>query len=191
MENIMENVKQVSLRKASYLEKKIAEEAANMSVISTVDALVYSDYNEKLEEVSQDLRNYVAVRERIATARQGLRRIIKLANADKVDGILDSLSYEQRLLKIYSNLKGNLGKIPVEEVVENLRKRAEKVDEDSWRSPEISLSSLDSYEFLDGKIKKCKKAIMALEEELTEVNLSTKITLPTYVVEVAEELDLL
>ena len=187
----MENVTQISLRKASYLEKKIAEEAANMSVISSVDALVYTDYNEKLEEVSQDLRHYVAVRERIDTARQELRRIIKSANADKVDGILDSLSFEQRLLKIYSNLRGNLGKIPVEEVVENLRKRYEKVEEDSWRSPTIELSSLDAYEFLDGKIKQCKKAIMALEEELTEVNLSTKITLPAYVVEVAEEMDLL
>lgn len=187
----MENVTQVSLRKASYLEKKIAEEAANMSVISTVDALVYTNYNEKLEEVSQDLRNYVAVRERIATARQILRGVIKSANANIVDGVLDNLSYEQRLLKIYSNLRGNLGKIPVEEVVENLRKRADKVDEDSWRRPEIVLSSLDSYEFLDGKIKECKKAIMVLEERLTEVNLSTKVTLPTEVVEVLEEMNLL
>jgi len=187
----LEKVNQVSLRKASYLEKKIAEEAANMSVVSTVDALVYENYNEKLEEISQDLRNYVKVRERIADVRQLLRRIIKAHNSERVDSILDSLSYEQRLLKIYSNLKGDLGKIPVEEVVENLRKRAEKADEDSWRRPEITLSSLDSYEFLDGKIKECKKAIMVLEEQLTEVNLSTKITLPDDVVRVAEELDLL
>ena len=43
------------------------------------------------------------------------------------------------MLKIYSNLKSDLGDISVDEVVEILKKRAEKVDEDSWRTTEIEL----------------------------------------------------
>ena len=45
----------------------------------------------------------------------------------------------QTLLKIYSKLNSDLGDISVDEVVEILKKRAEKVDEDSWRTPEIEL----------------------------------------------------
>ena len=115
----------------------------------------------------------VAIRERIAGAREALRKIIKEANSKEVDEILDNLSFEQRLLKIYSNLKSDLGDISVDEVVEILKKRAEKVDEDSWRTPEIELSALDSHNFLDGKIKKTKKTIIVLEEKLTLLNLST------------------
>ena len=55
--------------------------------------------------------------------------------------------------------------------MEILKKRAEKVDEDSWRTPEIELSALDYHNFLDGKIK--KKTIMVLGEKLTLLNLST------------------
>ena len=119
------------------------------------------------------MRKYVAIRERIAGARQALRKIIKEVNSKEVDEILDNLSFEHRLLKIYSNLKSDLGDISVDKVVEILKKRAEKVDEDSRRTPEIELSALDSHDFLDGKIKKTKKTIMVLEEKLTLLNLST------------------
>ena len=67
------------------------------------------------------MRNYVAIRERIAGARQALRKIIKEANSKEVDEILDNLSFQQRLLKIYSNLKRNLGDISVYEVLEILK----------------------------------------------------------------------
>ena len=77
------------------------------------------------------------------------------------------------MLKNYSNLKNDLGDISVDEVVEILKKEAEKVDEDSWRTPEIELSALDYHNFLDGKIKKKKKTIMVLGEKLTLLNLST------------------
>jgi hypothetical protein len=40
------------LRKASYLEKRIAEQAADLAVVSSVGAIVYSNYNEKLIEIS-------------------------------------------------------------------------------------------------------------------------------------------
>ena len=43
------------------------------------------------------------------------------------------------LLKNYSNLNSDLGDISVDEVVKILKKRAEKVDEDSWRTSEIEL----------------------------------------------------
>ena len=69
----------------------------------------------------RQLRNYVAIRERIAGARQALRKIIKEANSKEVDEILDNLSFQQRLLKIYSNLKRNLGDISVYEVLEILK----------------------------------------------------------------------
>ena len=45
----------------------------------------------------------------------------------------------QTLLKIYSKLNSDLGDISVDEVVEILKKRAEKVDEDSWRIPELEI----------------------------------------------------
>ena len=85
------------------------------------------------------MRNCEKISERIAGARQGLRKIIKEANSKEVDEILNNLSLEQRLLKIYRNLKSDLGDISVDEVVEILKQRAEKVDEDSWRTPEIEL----------------------------------------------------
>ena len=68
-----------------------------------------------------------------------MRKIIKEANSKEVDEILDNLSFVQMLLKIYSNLNSDLGDISVDEVVEILKKRAERVDEDSWRTPEIEL----------------------------------------------------
>ena len=85
------------------------------------------------------MRNHVAIRERIAGVRQALRKIIKEVNSKEVDEILDNLSFEHRLLKIYSNLKSDLGDISVDKVVEILKKRAEKVDEDSLRTTEIEL----------------------------------------------------
>ena len=56
----------------------------------------------------------------------------------EVDEILDNLSFVQTLLKIYSNLNSDLEDISVDEVVEILKKRAEKVDEDSWLTPELN-----------------------------------------------------
>ena len=85
------------------------------------------------------MRNCEKISERIAGARQALRKIIKEANSQEVDEISDNLSFVQRLLKIYSKLNSDLGDISVDEVVEILKKRAEKVDEDSWRTPEIEL----------------------------------------------------
>ena len=87
------------------------------------------------------MRNYEKISEKIAGARQALRKIIKEANSKEVDEILNNLSLEQRLLKIYRNLKSDLGDISVCEVGEILRKRAEKVDEDSWRTLEIELQT--------------------------------------------------
>ena len=43
------------------------------------------------------MRNYEKISERIAGARQALRKIIKEANSKEVDEILDNLSFEQRL----------------------------------------------------------------------------------------------
>ena len=68
-----------------------------------------------------------------------MRKIIKEANSKEVDEILDNLSFMLTLLKNYSNLNSDLGDISVCEVGEILKKRAEKVDEDSWRTPEIEL----------------------------------------------------
>ncbi len=45
------------------------------------------------------------------------------------------------MLKIYRNLKSDLGDISVCEVGKILKKRAEKVDEDSWRTLEIELQT--------------------------------------------------
>ena len=59
------------------------------------------------------MRNYEKISERIAGARQALRKIIKEANFKEVDEILNNLSLEQRLLKIYRNLKSDLGDISV------------------------------------------------------------------------------
>ena len=87
------------------------------------------------------MRNYEKISEKIAGARQALRKIIKEANFKEVDEILNNLSLEQRLLKIYRNLKSDLGSISVCEVGEILKKRAEKVDEDSWRTLEIELQT--------------------------------------------------
>ena len=87
------------------------------------------------------MRNYEKISERIAGARQALRKIIKEANSKEVDEILDNLSFVQTLLKIYGNFNSDLGGISVDEVVEILKKRAEKVDEDSWRTLEIELQT--------------------------------------------------
>ena len=51
-ENKKSQIHQVSLRNRSYFEKRIAEQAAELSVVSSVDAIVYSNYNEKLIEIS-------------------------------------------------------------------------------------------------------------------------------------------
>ena len=110
-------------------------------VVSSEDAILYSNYNEKLIEISLQLRNCVAIHDRIAGARQALRKIIKEANSKEVDEILDNLSFVQTLLKIYGNFNSDLGGISVDEVVEILKKRAEKVDEDSWRTLEIELQT--------------------------------------------------
>ena len=180
----------VSLRKASYLAKKLASAGGAMRVNPSVDVMVFSNYHAELENVSQELRRAVNAQERIEDALKALRLEIKVANQAVVDGLLSELSSEQRLLKMYSSLHHSLDEVPRTEVVAALVARAEK-DEDSYRRPSVEVSSQDSHDFLSQKVSQSKKRILRLEEELSEENLGRKVTLSSDVVSVLDELDLI
>ena len=181
----------VSLRKASYLAKQLAS-ADELKVSTSVDAVIFSDYEKELEVVSQQLRDAVAAQERIERALKTLRLEIKIANQAIVDGLLSELSSEQRMLKIYSSLHRNLDEVPRAEVIAAKVAKAEKADEDSWRrETSVEVSSQDSHDFLAQKVSQSKKRILRLEEALSEENLSRKVTLNSEVVSVLDELDLI
>ena len=176
-----------SLSKASYLAKKLHEEI-DVTAENSVDAMIFDDYEAELVRVTYNLEADLTDQKIKIVHLYHLRNIIKQANKEHIDDLLCDLAALQMQLKIFSSVR--LSPVPRKEVVASLLAKAAKMDEDSWRRPNTEFSSQESHDFIDSTVKDIKKSIVRIEEEISELNLTTKVVVPSYVMDTLQKLDL-
>lgn len=185
----------ITLRKANAIQQSILDMIRGIPLESTVAINEFENPDEKIAEATTKLGASIAAVSQLYQALYGIRLLVGEANAKNgIDSLLTNIAHTEKNIQ----LNTQVGNFPARTNIEVIKGKLEKLKTTEntsvySRSSEVTTgvmtdTFINQYKLSTNSMKKAKQQ---MQDKVLELNIKTEIELPSGIVAILQDADLL
>lgn len=185
----------ITLRKANAIQQSILDMIRGIPLESNVAINEFENPAEKIAEASNKLSASIAAVAQLYQALYGIRLLVGEANAKNgIDSLLTNIAHTEKNIQLNSQV-GNFQARTNLDVIKGKLEKIKTTESTSVyaRSGEVSTGVMEDTVITQYKlsVNGLKKAKQQMQDKVLELNIKTEIELPSAIVAILEDADLL
>ena len=185
----------ITLRKANAIQQSILDMIRGIPLESTVSINEFENPDEKIVEATTKLGASIAAVSQLYQALYGIRLLVGEANAKNgIDSLLTNIAHTEKNIQ----LNTQVGNFPARTNIEVIKGKLDKIKTTEAtsvysRSNEVTTgvmtdTFINQYKLSTNSMKKAKQQ---MQDKVLELNIKTEIELPSAIVAILQDADLL